>query len=117
MQTFWSELGFWWKRRVRAWNLVMGVPLCVYLTYLLVDSVRNSPIGIRLSHLLHESPEDFFITTGFVFSMWMVCLLLTICKALSLLWPEPEPPLLQPRAKGVSDETVWPPPPKPGSKH
>jgi hypothetical protein len=113
MDIFWSEMKFWWKRRVKAWDLFFGVPLCAYLSYLLLDSVHNSITGSRLSHNLHRSPQAFYLTTGATFLVWLVCLLLTVLKAISLLWPtEIEVGTNQPLSTGPTDVSVWPPPPK-----
>ena len=115
MGTFWSELKFWWKRRVKAWSLPFGVLLCAGLSYFLLDSVRNSIIGIRLSHHLHKSPSDFYLTTGLTALLWLVPVLLTAFKVASVLWPaEIETGEAIPTLSSAhkADPTVWPPAPK-----
>ena len=113
MGTFWSELKFWGKRRVKAWSLVFGVPLCAANTYLLADTVRNTMEGIRLSRQLHESAHEFYVTTGFISLFWLVSVLLTVLKALTLLRPAADNPQIdQVDAAAPDDSSTWPPRPK-----
>jgi|GEM_PF-3222137 len=114
MDLFCSELKFWWRRQVKAWSLPFGVLLCAGLSYFPIDSVRNSIIGIRLSHRLHESPDGFYLTTGLTVLLWLVPVLLTAFKAISVIWPaEVELGTTLPVSAHKADPAVWPPAPKP----
>lgn len=107
MDLFWSELKFWWKRRIKAWSLFFGVPLCVWLSYVLFNPVRIFIVGIRLHHL--NGTSDFY----FAAFLWFVCVLLTVLKAVSVIWPtEIETGTTIPSSAYTIDPTVWPPPPK-----
>ncbi len=111
---FWSELGFFYKRRVKAWSLFYGVPLCAYVSYNWFNSLHTSVGFMHLSGHLYASRMEFYSDNGFMMLAWLLCMSLTVSKFIATLWPtEIETGTSIPKLTGSDDPTVWPPRPKP----
>ena len=116
MNLFWSELKFFYKRRVKAWSLFYGVPLCAYIFYAVLELLRTD---IHYMHILgslygYKSPLEFYSSYGFWLAALLPCMALNVSKVIATLRPNEVnmgTGLTQPT--GPNDSSVWPPRPKP----
>ena len=114
MDLLWSELKFFYKRRVKAWSLYFGVPLCAYLSYALFDSLRNFIEFKRAYGHFYDSPLAFCSSNSLTLLVWLLCVWLTVSKLLAVSWPnEVDLGTAIPKRTDPNDSTVWPPRPKP----
>ena len=114
MDLFWSELKFFYKRRVKAWSLFYGIPLTVYIAYDLFCSLRTSVGFMHTSGHLYNSPSEFYSTNGLFLLVLLLCGSLTASKLIAAFGPaEINNGIGIPKQTGPNDLSVWPPRPKP----
>jgi len=114
MDLFWSELKFFYKRRVKAWSLFYGIPLTAYFAYDLFCFLRTSISSIHTAGSSHNLSEGFYSFLGLWLFLLLPCFSLTVSKIISMLGPnEVDTGISIPEQTGPNDTSVWPPRPKP----